>query len=1038
VNGTAYPYVTLPPIAVRFRVLNACNDRTLNLQLYYAATASGVPCDGATLDPATGALPPQGACTEVSMVPAIPRAAYPTWPSDGREGGVPDPARAGPDLIQIGNESGFLVQPAVWRSQPVDFDYNRRSVTFGGVTSHALLLMSGVRADVVVDLSSAAPGATLILYNDAPAPMPLFDSRNDYFTDDPDRSAVGGAPRTAPGFGPNTRTLLQIRIDPAGTPAAPYDVTALTAAMARAYGIDQDPPLVPQTVYNAAFPGIAATTVYAKGWDEALNVSGTTQSVAMVVTTVPGVGYATPPTVVFSGGGGAGAAATAALNGVTAITLVTAGSGYTSAPTVTIGAPGAGGIQATAAATVSGGVVTSIVVVNPGSNYTVAPAVTLAGGGGAGATATASIVLGSVGAITLTNTGSGYTSAPLVTLTGGGGTGAAAAAMLAGSIVMDGKNMVEGFDMMFGRMNAVLGSTPNPLTPTVGAGPVIGPMFYVDPPTELLKSGQTVLWRLTHVGVDSHAMHFHLLNVQVVNRVDWTNVIKPPYPDELGWKETIRTNPFEDIIVAIRPAAMTLPFAVPNSSRLLDPTTVAGSTANFTPAPPPPGFPQVAGITNVVTGFGWEYVWHCHLLGHEENDMMRPLVFQPTPPSASVAPAALAFGTVLVGTAAAPLVETVTNAAPAGSQSLVLSGITLTGANAADFTSTHTCAGGVGPLLSCAITVTFTPAAAGARRATLTLATNDPARPTVAIPLTGTGLVPPVAPTGLTAAIASATSATLSWRDASNNEAAFAIWRADNGGAAAQVGTVTRTAAQGTATGGLVTFTDAGLAAGNDYTYHVTATNAVGASPPSSTVTLAFAVPAAPTALAARVASATSAALSWTDASTSETSFAVWQSTNGGAFAQVATVTRTAAQGAATGGAVASTSAGLAAGSTYAFYVTAINALGASAPSATVSLTFAAPGAPTGFTGTVAAGATTDPLTLTWVAPTTGAGSYQIQRARNATFTTGLATTTVTGTLTTTTVNVAKGVSLYVRIRAVNAFGSSAWVNLTPFPIVTP
>ena len=40
VNGTAFPYVTLPPTAVRFRILNACNDRMLNLQLYYAATAA--------------------------------------------------------------------------------------------------------------------------------------------------------------------------------------------------------------------------------------------------------------------------------------------------------------------------------------------------------------------------------------------------------------------------------------------------------------------------------------------------------------------------------------------------------------------------------------------------------------------------------------------------------------------------------------------------------------------------------------------------------------------------------------------------------------------------------------------------------------------------------------------------------------------------------------------------------------------------------------------------------------------------------------
>ena len=39
-------------------------------------------------------------------------------------------------------------------------------------------------------------------------------------------------------------------------------------------------------------------------------------------------------------------------------------------------------------------------------------------------------------------------------------------------------------------------------------------------------------------------------------------------------------------------------------------------------------------VTNVMTNFGWEYVWHCHLLGHEENDMMRPIVFQVSPAGA--------------------------------------------------------------------------------------------------------------------------------------------------------------------------------------------------------------------------------------------------------------------------------------------------------------------------------------------------------------------------------------------------------------------
>src|SRR6185369_17009994 len=111
--------------------------------------------------------------------------------------------------------------------------------------------------------------------------------------------------------------------------------------------------------------------------------------------------------------------------------------------------------------------------------------------------------------------------------------------------------------------------------------------------------------------------------------VDWTNVVKPPYPDEIGWRETIRTNPMEDIIVAIKPHSMTLPFPIPASNRLLDPTTPANSTTNFLPIAPPAGIAAVPQVTNTMTNFGFEYVWHCHLLGHEENDMMRPMVLLP-------------------------------------------------------------------------------------------------------------------------------------------------------------------------------------------------------------------------------------------------------------------------------------------------------------------------------------------------------------------------------------------------------------------------
>ena len=124
-------------------------------------------------------------------------------------------------MIQIGNEGGFLANVNVVSPQPVDYDYNRKNPTFGAVTSHSLLVPPAVRADVIVDFSAVPPGSTLILYNDAPAPMPLYDVRYDYFTDAPDLTAAGGAPSTPPGFGPNTRKENVTRPDHPDQPDSP-------------------------------------------------------------------------------------------------------------------------------------------------------------------------------------------------------------------------------------------------------------------------------------------------------------------------------------------------------------------------------------------------------------------------------------------------------------------------------------------------------------------------------------------------------------------------------------------------------------------------------------------------------------------------------------------------------------------------------------------------------------------------------------------------------------------------------------------------
>jgi|14_taG_2_1085336.scaffolds.fasta_scaffold00092_4 hypothetical protein len=78
-------------------------------------------------------------------------------------------------------------------------------------------------------------------------------------------------------------------------------------------------------------------------------------------------------------------------NVVRKIDITNGGSGYTSAPTVTVAAPTGPGVavRSTASATVENGVVTAVTLLSSGSQYEVVPAVTFSGGGGADAAATA-------------------------------------------------------------------------------------------------------------------------------------------------------------------------------------------------------------------------------------------------------------------------------------------------------------------------------------------------------------------------------------------------------------------------------------------------------------------------------------------------------------------------------------------------------------------------------------------------------------------------------------------------------------------------
>jgi len=667
INGNAYPYLSIGQKAYRFRILNAANDRFLNLQLYYASTAgpfvviyggggsgasatatvnesgniTGITVTGggvgystpptvkifdapghsgsgatatATIDnnsantntygtvisievTANGsnysyptvcrgtAVLNQSLCTEVSMVPAVlnPAIVFPdSWMQrsaatlppdimDNRLGGIPNPDMIGPNMIMIGTEGGFLPSPVVIDSRPVGFEKNPKSIPVGNVLEKALFLGPAERADVIVDFANVTNGSTLILYNDAPAPVPAGDTRNDYYTNNLDQTSTGGAPSTLPGYGPNTRTIMQIKINGSlgnmSGNSSGFNLTNLTAALPGAYAQFQDKPLVPQESYNTAFGANYPSDAYAR-----------IQSNNM--------------------------------------TFLPAADSHP---------------------------VRSINVTSGGSGYTSVPAVDITGGNGTNATATASVNLtsGIVTSITLTDGGSGYTTAPIINITGGGGSGANATATLNLTMDLEPKAIHELFDADYGRMNSLLG-VELPLVNWLIQTTI--PYSDIDPPTELFKYSDvaaplgtladgTQLWKITHNGVDTHAVHWHMFNVQVINRVGWDGAIKPIDANELGWKETVRMNPLEDIIIAVRPIQPVVPFNLPNSIRPLDVTMPLGSTGQFGTVNArmvdPAG--QPVAVFNHLINYGWEYVWHCHLLGHEENIMMRSMLFAVTP-----------------------------------------------------------------------------------------------------------------------------------------------------------------------------------------------------------------------------------------------------------------------------------------------------------------------------------------------------------------------------------------------------------------------
>jgi spore coat protein A, manganese oxidase len=129
-------------------------------------------------------------------------------------------------------------------------------------------------------------------------------------------------------------------------------------------------------------------------------------------------------------------------------------------------------------------------------------------------------------------------------------------------------------------------------------GTLARPANFTDNVTEVIKQGDTETWQIYNTTMDTHPIHLHQVSFQVVGRLqkfNWkidpatggiivtglTGKLTPPAANEVGWKDTVQMNPGEVTIIKAR-------FDLPG-----------------------------------------RYVWHCHILEHEEHDMMRPFLVLP-------------------------------------------------------------------------------------------------------------------------------------------------------------------------------------------------------------------------------------------------------------------------------------------------------------------------------------------------------------------------------------------------------------------------
>jgi fibronectin type 3 domain-containing protein len=489
----------------------------------------------------------------------------------------------------------------------------------------------------------------------------------------------------------------------------------------------------------------------------------------------------------------------------------------------------------------------------------------------------------------------------------------------------------------------------------------------------------------------------------------------------------------------MRPATPSLPFDFPNSIRLLSPMMADGTVIDLSSIKDTLGLGMTAfapngepiDVYNHFVNFGAEYVYHCHILSHEEMDMMHSVLYAFPP----VTPSNLLFTDNLDGTGSLTWTDESLSETAFAVEKSSDGGATWSEVDTVQRLFSDPLRGVLldplpapkGEILTLPVTG-HTPTDQYRVYAQNTVGdTWDYADPgfneianggfptitTKSAYVIAVQSVAPAAPSGLTATPDATPQVTLNWTDNASNETGFIVERSVDAGGFAPLATLPGT--------DITTYTDTDVATGHLYEYQVAATNAVGTSGFSNVaaVDLTNTVPADPTGLLAEVLSATQVGLAWTDNASNETGYTVERCTGAGCtdFASIATLPADT---------VSYTDGTVAQPNSYSYRVIATNGVGSSGPSNVASVSITVPPAPTNLTAT---SITRTGFTFNWVYNFPQPDGFEIQVSTNSSFTAIVQSfPDVNADQTSLVINgLLRNTRYYVRIRGFNAIGVGPW-----------